>query len=59
MGIYEHVGNDGLNIRLKELITNKEFPCRCTSGYVAERASCGTSESCRLWTPNWANSGSR
>ncbi len=37
MGIYEHVGKDGLNIRLKELITDKEFPCRCTSGYVGRK----------------------
>jgi hypothetical protein len=33
MGIYEHVGMDGLHVRLRELITNAEFPCHSTSGY--------------------------
>jgi hypothetical protein len=33
MGIYEHVGIDGRYVRLRELLTNAEFTCYCTSGY--------------------------
>jgi hypothetical protein len=37
MGIYEHLGRDGSNIRLVELITEKQFLCHCTSGYVGNK----------------------
>jgi hypothetical protein len=37
MGIYEHGGMEGGLIRLKELITNDEFTCLCTSGYKGRR----------------------
>jgi hypothetical protein len=33
MGIYEHVGVDGPQVRLRELATNAEFVCHSTSGY--------------------------
>jgi hypothetical protein len=34
MGIYEHLGSAGGRCRLRELITDREFACYCTSGYV-------------------------
>jgi hypothetical protein len=34
MGIYEHLGSAGGRCRLRELITDREFICYCTSGYV-------------------------
>jgi hypothetical protein len=34
MGIYEHLGSAGGRCRLRELITDREFTCYCTSGYV-------------------------
>ena len=34
MGIYEHLGSAGGRCRLRELITDREFVCYCTSGYV-------------------------
>jgi hypothetical protein len=37
MGIYEHVGNDGKHVRLKELITGDEFTCHSTSGYRGKK----------------------
>lgn len=37
MGIYEHVGNDGKKIRLKELMTDHEFDCHSTSGYRGKK----------------------
>jgi hypothetical protein len=37
MGIYQHVGQEGTNVRLKEIITDREFLCYCTSGYVGEK----------------------
>jgi hypothetical protein len=37
MGIYEHLGKDGPYIRFKELITDKQFLCHCTSGYVGKK----------------------
>lgn len=33
MGVYEHIGFDGRHVRLRELITDDEFICFCTSGY--------------------------
>jgi hypothetical protein len=33
MGIYEHLGSAGGRCRLKELITDREVSCFCTSGY--------------------------
>ena len=37
MGIYEHLGKDGPYIRFRELITDKQFLCHCTSGYVGKK----------------------
>jgi len=34
MGIYEHLGSAGGRCRLRELITDRELVCYCTSGYV-------------------------
>lgn len=34
MGIYEHLGSAGGRCRLKELITDREIVCYCTSGYA-------------------------
>ena len=34
MGIYEHLGSAGGRCRLKELITDREFVCYCTSAYA-------------------------
>jgi hypothetical protein len=34
MGIYEHLGSAGGRCRLKELVTDREFVCYCTSGYA-------------------------
>jgi hypothetical protein len=33
MGIYEHRGTEGNHVRLRELITDREFVCHSTSGY--------------------------
>lgn len=33
MGIYEHIGMEGSHVRLRELLTDNEFPCVCASGY--------------------------
>ena len=33
MGIYEQVGVEGQFVRLRELVTDAEFPCHSTSGY--------------------------
>lgn len=33
MGIYEHEGTEGGHVWLRELITNTDFLCYCTSGY--------------------------
>lgn len=33
MGIYEHLGMDGERVRLKELLTEREFSCHSSSGY--------------------------
>lgn len=33
MGLYEHVGIDGLHVRLRELVTDVEFTCHSASGY--------------------------
>jgi hypothetical protein len=33
MGIYEHIGFDGPQVRLRELITDDEFVCHNASGY--------------------------
>ena len=33
MGIYEHRGMEGKHVRLRELITDREFVCHSTSGY--------------------------
>ena len=33
MGVYEHIGTDGGQVQLRELLTDKEFPCVCGSGY--------------------------
>jgi hypothetical protein len=37
MGIYEHLGKDGSHVRLMELITEKQFICHCTSGYIGKK----------------------
>ncbi len=34
MAIYEHLGSAGGRCRLKELLTEREFSCYCTSGYI-------------------------
>ena len=36
MGIYEHLGTKGGRSRLRELITDREFVCYCTSGYTGK-----------------------
>ena len=36
MGIYEHCGNVGRRIRLRELVTDVEFSCHSGSGYVGK-----------------------
>ena len=36
MGIYEHCGTVGGQIRLQELVTGSDFPCVCTSGYAGQ-----------------------
>jgi hypothetical protein len=33
MGIYEHGGNQGGRVRLRELVTGRDFDALCTSGY--------------------------
>jgi hypothetical protein len=33
MGIYEHRGMEGKHVRLRELVTDREFVCHSTSGY--------------------------
>lgn len=33
MGIYEHLGIEGQHVRLRELITDRDFLCHSTSGY--------------------------
>jgi hypothetical protein len=37
MGIYEHVGRAGSRVRLRELVTDKEFLCHSTSGYQGKK----------------------
>ena len=37
MGIYEHIGFDGPQVRLRELITNDEFVCHNASGYRGQQ----------------------
>jgi hypothetical protein len=37
MGIYEHQGTKGKHVRLKELVTDRNFVCLCTSGYQGKR----------------------
>lgn len=37
MGIYEHIGKDDEQVRLKELITGNEFLCHSTSGYQGKK----------------------
>ena len=37
MGIYEHVGMVGPHVRLRELITGKEYNCLSTSGYPGKQ----------------------
>jgi hypothetical protein len=37
MGIYEHVGMEGPHIRLRELITDDQFLCHCSSGYLGQK----------------------
>lgn len=37
MGIYEHAGNDGVLLRLRELITDDDLECRCASGYKGRK----------------------
>lgn len=37
MGVYEHVGQAGGHIRLKELLTNEEVTCHCASGYAGRK----------------------
>lgn len=37
MGIYEHVGTSRSRVRLRELLTGKEFLCRSTSGYRGKK----------------------
>ena len=37
MGIYEHVGTSGSRVRLRELVTGKEFLCHATSGYRGKK----------------------
>ena len=34
MGVYEHLGSAGGRCRLRELITDREIVCFCTSGYT-------------------------
>jgi hypothetical protein len=37
MGIYQHVGSEGVCCRLKELVTADEFVCHVASGYRGKR----------------------
>jgi hypothetical protein len=37
MGIYEHVGTEGPLVKLRELVTEAEFPCHSASGYKGRR----------------------
>lgn len=50
MGVYEHMGTVGGRVRLKELITEREFMCLCTSGYRGKR---GELWYIRLCPPLW------
>jgi hypothetical protein len=50
MGIYEHLGSAGGRCRLKELITDREFSCFCTSGYQGKP---GELWYVRLGSPLW------
>jgi hypothetical protein len=34
MGIYEHIGTKGQHILLRELVSDDQFLCLCTSGYL-------------------------
>lgn len=36
MGVYEHGGTQGGRIRLRELVTGKDFDTLCTSGYAGK-----------------------
>ena len=36
MGIYEHVGMDGIHVRLRELVTGDDITCLSASGYRGE-----------------------
>jgi len=37
MGIYEHVGMEGGNILLRELLTDADFRCHCPAGYTGKK----------------------
>ncbi len=37
MGMYEHQGTQGNHVRLRELITDREFVCHITSGYRGKK----------------------
>ena len=37
MGIYEHLGMDGDKVRLRELLTEREYSCHCIAGYKGNR----------------------
>ena len=37
MGFYEHIGTEGSQIRLRELLTDKEFSCVFSSGYRGQK----------------------
>ena len=37
MGIYEHVGQSGGRLRLKELLTDEEFVCHSPAGYLGKQ----------------------
>ncbi len=36
MGVYEHVGTQGGRVRLRELVTGRDFDTLCTSGYAGK-----------------------
>jgi hypothetical protein len=42
MGVYEHGGNEGGRVRLKELVTGDEFICQVAFGSGAMRANCAS-----------------
>ena len=52
MGIYEHLGSVGGRCRLRELITDREFICYCTSGYAGRPGELWYVRVCPpLWGP--------